>query len=158
MELMEKLYKDDNIRVHGKLIEERMENHNQTNKLLLGKILCEFHICLDCKYTLRRGHCSTCAPIKLTLLEIMNRYKVWLNVVIGFFMLPFGNMCHLTLTNSVPTWWSTGVPIYCPHVGKHVLIVDTHLFDNLELFCRDRIKNINALEIFLCFSMRIFLC
>ena len=37
------------------------------------------------------------------------------------------------------------------HVGHHVLILDTHLFDHLELFCIDRIRNINALKVFLCY-------
>ena len=65
--------------------------------------------------------------------------------------LPFGNIHHLTLTNNVPTHWPTCVPTYCPHIGNHVLMLDIHYFDHLELFCRDRITIINALEVFLCF-------
>ena len=30
---------------------------------------------------------------------------------------------------------------YCPHIAQHVLILAIHLFDHLELFCRDRIRN-----------------
>ena len=66
-------------------------------------------------------------------------------------MLPFGNIYHLNLINSVPTHWPKCVPTYCPHVGQHVLILHIHLFDYLELFLWDRIRNTNALEVFLCF-------
>ena len=64
-------------------------------------------------------------------------------------MLPFGNIYHLNLTNSVSTYWPKCVPTYCPHIGQHVLILDIHLSDHLELFCKDRIRNINTLEVFL---------
>ena len=53
-----------------------MDNYNQTNELLFTRILCEFHICLGCGYTQWRGHCSTCGPVKLTLLEIVYWNKV----------------------------------------------------------------------------------
>ena len=66
-------------------------------------------------------------------------------------MLPFGNIYNLYLTNNVPTHSPTCVSTYCPHLGQHVLILALHLFGNLELFCRDRIRIINALEVFLCF-------
>ena len=66
-------------------------------------------------------------------------------------MLPFGNIYHLIFTNSVPTHWPTCVAIYCPHVGQHMLIYDIHLFDHLEYFCRHRIRNISALEVFIRF-------
>ena len=49
-------------------------------------------------------------------------------------MLPFGNIYHLTLINSVPIHWPLCAPIYCPHIGQHVLILSIHVFDHLELF------------------------
>ena len=58
-------------------------------------------------------------------------------------MLPFGDIYHLCLSTSVPT--------YCPQVGQYVLILDIHLFHHLEVFCKDRIRNINALEVVLYF-------
>ena len=67
-------------------------------------------------------------------------------------VLPFGNIYHLTCINSVPAYWPMCVATYCPSIGQHVLIPAIHLFDHLELFCRDRIRNINAIEVFLCFS------
>ena len=66
-------------------------------------------------------------------------------------VLPFGNIYHLTFTNSVSTDWPSCVPTYYPHVGQNVLIFAIHLFDHLELFCRNKIRNINVLEVFLCF-------
>ena len=72
-------------------------------------------------------------------------------------MIPFGNMYDLGLTNSVPTHWPTCVPTYCLHIGQHLLILAIHLFDHLDLLCRDMIRNIKALEVFLCFLIRILL-
>ena len=51
MELMEELYKDDNIRSDCKMIEVYMDNYNQFPEPLFTKILHEFHICLGCSYT-----------------------------------------------------------------------------------------------------------
>ena len=73
------------------------------------------------------------------------------HILILNIMLNFGIIDHLTLISSVPTCWPTCVPIYCPHVDQHVLILAIHLFHHLELFYRDRIRIINALEVFLCF-------
>ena len=52
----------------------------------------------------------------------------------------------LKLTNSVPACWPTCVSTYCSQVGQHVLVLNTYLFDHLELFCRNRIRIVNAKE------------
>ena len=62
-------------------------------------------------------------------------------------MLPFGNICHLNVINvgqymHPPTTYRLASMCSC----------STYLyFDHLELFCRDRIRIINALKVFLCF-------
>ena len=86
MELVEEFYIADNIRADCKSMEEYMDNHNQTSEPLLTRILCDFHICLGCGYTQWRRHCSTCAPLELTLLEIMHRDTMWQNVGREFFI------------------------------------------------------------------------
>ena len=51
MELLEDLYKDDNIIADCKLIEEYIDNYNQINEYLVTKIFHEFYICLGCDNT-----------------------------------------------------------------------------------------------------------
>ena len=85
MKLMEELFKDNKIKECSSL-KELMESYSEAHGPLFTKILHEFHIHLGCGYTLWEGHCYTCVPIEITLLEIMHRDEVWLYVGRGFFV------------------------------------------------------------------------
>ena len=67
-------------------------------------------------------------------------------------MLPFGNIYHLSLTNSVPTHWPTCIPTYCSHISQHVqYLIYTFISPFRDIFVGIEVKKINALEVFLCF-------
>ena len=59
--------------------------------------------------------------------------------ICSYLVLPFGNIYHLSWTNSVPTHWPACINTCYT------------FFDHLEFFCRGKIRNINVLEVFLCF-------
>ena len=65
---------------------EFMESYVEINEHFFTKILCEFHVCLVCGYTLWEGHCPACAPVEITLPKIMHRDKPSLNVGKKFFI------------------------------------------------------------------------
>ena len=78
MELIKKLYEDDNIKAECSLLEEYMENYDQTNEPLPTKILCEFLICLGCGYKVWEGYFSVCAPGEINLLKLCIMIKLGL--------------------------------------------------------------------------------
>ena len=59
---------------------------NETNEPLFTIILHEFPIWLGCRYMLWEGCHSICAPVEITLLEIIHKHKVWFNIGRGFFV------------------------------------------------------------------------
>ena len=52
MAFMEELYKDDDKKAECKSLEDYIDNYEKTNEPIFTKILCKFHICLGCRYTL----------------------------------------------------------------------------------------------------------
>ena len=69
--------KNDKIKVECIPLHEYIETYSETKEPLFTRIPHELQICLGSGYILLEGCCSTCTPVELTLLEIMNRDNVW---------------------------------------------------------------------------------